>query len=245
MASHVFTPFTLRGMTLRNRIVMSPMLMYRGQEDGMLNEHLYVHYGARALGGAAMIATEVLAVEPRGRISAKDLGLWNDEQAHGLKRLVQFVQSCGTKICAQLAHAGRKSHITQTAIGPSTIAYDDVLGAPAEASLADIQGVIDNFRAAAIRALAAGFDALEIHAANGYLLHQFLAPVANARADHYGGSLENRMRLPLQVVEAVRSVWPAEKPLLYRIVRRISEQPEPPRMRPMRLLRNSRPAALI
>lgn len=192
-----------------------------------------------------MIATEVLAVEPRGRISAKDLGLWNDEQAHGLKRLVQFVQSCGTKICAQLAHAGRKSHITQTAIGPSTIAYDDVLGAPAEASLADIQGVIDNFRAAAIRALAAGFDALEIHAANGYLLHQFLAPVANARADHYGGSLENRMRLPLQVVEAVRSVWPAEKPLLYRIVRRISEQPEPPRMRPMRLLRNSRPAALI
>jgi len=217
MASHVFSPFTVRGMTLRNRIVMSPMLMYQGQEDGMLNEHLYVHYGARALGGTAMIATEVLAVEPRGRISAKDLGIWSDEQANGLKRLVDFVQSCGAKICAQLAHAGRKSHITETAIAPSAIAYDDTFGTPAEATAEDIQGVIDNFRAAAIRAYAAGFDAIEIHAANGYLLHEFLAPVSNARTDHYGGSVENRMRLPLEVVEAVRSVWPDEKPLLYRI----------------------------
>jgi NADPH2 dehydrogenase len=217
MASQVFTPFTLRGMTLRNRIVMSPMLMYCGQEDGMLNEHLYVHYAARALGGVAMIGTEVLAVEPRGRISAKDLGLWNDDQANGLKRLVDFVQSCGVKICAQLAHAGRKSHLTQTAIGPSVIAYDNTLGTPAEATAADIQGVIDNFRAAAMRANAAGFDAVEVHAANGYLLHEFLAPVSNTRTDRYGGSLNNRMRLPLEIVEAVRSVWPEEKPLLYRI----------------------------
>jgi NADPH2 dehydrogenase len=217
MASQVFTPFTLRGMTLRNRIVMSPMLMYRGQEDGILNEHVYVHYAARALGGVAMIGTEVLAVEPRGRISAKDLGIWNDDQANRLKRLVDFVQSCGVKICAQLAHAGRKSHLTQTAIGPSAIAYDSNLGTPAEATAADIQGVIDNFRAAAVRANAAGFDAVEIHAANGYLLHEFLAPVSNARTDRYGGALNNRMRLPLEITEAVRSVWPEEKPLLYRI----------------------------
>lgn len=218
MASKVFTPFSLRGMVLKNRIVMSPMLMYRGQEDGMLNEHLYVHYGARALGGAAMIATEVLAVEPRGRISAKDLGLWTDAQAIGLKRLVGFVQSCNVKICAQLAHAGRKSHITETAIGPSAVAYDNTLGVPAAATLADIQAVIDNFRAAAQRALSAGFDCIEIHAANGYLLHEFLAPVSNQRSDQYGGSLQNRMRLALEVVEAVRSVMPEDMPLLYRIV---------------------------
>lgn len=218
MASQVFSPFSLRAMTLKNRIVMSPMLMYRGQEDGMLNEHLYVHYGARALGGVSMIATEVLAVEPRGRISAKDLGIWTDEQASGLKRLVDFVRSCNVKMCAQLAHAGRKSHLAATAIGPSAIAYDNTLGAPAEATLADIQGVIDNFRSAALRALAAGFDCIEIHAANGYLLHEFLAPVSNLRTDHYGGPLENRMRLPLQVVEAVRSVMPEDMPLLYRIV---------------------------
>ncbi|KQV41312.1 hypothetical protein ASC96_18640 [Rhizobium sp. Root1204] len=207
----------MRGMTLRNRIVMSPMLMYRGQEDGLLNEHLYVHYGARALGGAAMIVTEVLAVEPRGRISAKDLGLWNDDQAEGLKRLVQFVHSCGTKICAQLAHAGRKSHLTETAIGPSARAYDNDLGTPSEATSADIEGVKENYRAAALRALAAGFDALEIHAANGYLLHEFMAPVSNARTDQYGGSLENRIRLALEVVETVRAVWPDDRPLLYRI----------------------------
>ncbi len=216
--SKVFSPFTLRGMTLRNRIVMSPMLMYRGQEDGLLNEHLYVHYGARALGGAAMIVTEVLAIEARGRISAKDLGIWNDEQANGLKRLVQFVQSCGTKMCAQLAHAGRKSHITETAIGPSALAYDNTLGAPTEATLADIEGVVANYRAATKRAVAAGFDAIEIHAANGYLLHEFLAPVSNKRTDQYGGPLENRMRLALEVVEAVRSEMPDNMPLLYRIV---------------------------
>lgn len=218
MASKVFTPFSLRGMTLKNRIVMSPMLMYRGQDDGMLNEHLYVHYAARALGGAAMIATEVLAVEPRGRISAKDLGLWNDAQAVGLKRLVDFLQSCSVKICAQLAHAGRKSHLTETAIGPSAVAYDNTFGPPTAATLADIRGVIDNFQAAAVRALAAGFDCIEIHAANGYLLHEFLAPASNQRTDHYGGSLENRMRLALEVVEAVRAVIPDEMPLLYRIV---------------------------
>jgi NADPH2 dehydrogenase len=218
MSSTVFSPLTLRGMTVKNRIVMSPMLMYRGQEDGMMNEFLYVHYAARALGGAGMIGTEVLAVEPRGRISAKDLGLWSDEQAAGLKRLVDFVHSCDTRIFAQLAHAGRKSHITETAIGPSAIAYDNTLGAPAEATAQDIRDIIGNYRAAARRAVSVGFDAIEIHAANGYLLHDFLAPVANARTDNYGGSLENRMRLALEVVDAVRAEMPQDMPLFYRIV---------------------------
>lgn len=218
MTSTVFSPFSLRGMTVKNRIVMSPMLMYRGQEDGMINEYIYAHYAARALGGAGMIGTEVIAVEPRGRISANDLGLWNDEQAKGLRRVTDFAHSCDTRVFAQLAHAGRKSHISETAIAPSAIAYDEKLGRPSEASGDDIASILENYASAAKRAVAAGFDAIEIHAANGYLLHEFLAPVSNTRTDEYGGSLENRMRLPLQVVDAVRSAMPDDMPLLYRIV---------------------------
>ena len=218
MGSTLFSPFTLRGMTVKNRIVMSPMLMYRGQEDGMINEYIYAHYAARALGGVGMIGTEVIAVEPRGRISAKDLGLWNDEQGEALKTLVDFVHSCDTAIYAQLAHAGRKSHITETAVAPSEIAYDNNLGTPKAMTMADIETVLANYRSAAQRAVNAGFDAIEIHAANGYLLHEFLAPVANTRTDSYGGSLENRMRLALQVVDTVRDVIPTDMPLLYRIV---------------------------
>ncbi|MDK3018059.1 NADH:flavin oxidoreductase/NADH oxidase [Pseudodonghicola flavimaris] len=218
MASTVFSPFTLRGMTIKNRIVMSPMLMYRGQDDGMINDFIYAHYAARALGGAGMIGTEVIAIEPRGRISANDLGLWNDAQAEALKRLTGFVHSCDTRIFAQLAHAGRKSHITETAIAPSAIAYDNTLGTPRAATAEDIASIIANYRSAACRAVEAGFDAVELHAANGYLLHEFLAPVSNTRDDAYGGSLENRMRLPLEVVEAVRSVIPEDMPLFYRIV---------------------------
>ncbi|PHP66782.1 hypothetical protein CSC94_11790 [Zhengella mangrovi] len=218
MASTVFSPFSLRGMTVKNRIVMSPMLMYRGQDDGKINEYIYAHYAARALGGAGMIGTEVIAVEPRGRISRNDLGLWSDEQVDGLKRITDFAHSCNARAFAQLAHAGRKSHITETAIGASAIAYDNTLGTPAEATAEDIASVIENYKSAAQRAVAAGFDAIEIHAANGYLLHNFLAPVSNTRSDQYGGPLQNRMRLPLEVVDAVRSVIPQDMPLLYRIV---------------------------
>lgn len=218
MTCQVFSPFTLRGMTVKNRIVMSPMLMYRGQQDGMINEYIYVHYAARALGGAGMLGTEVVAVEPRGRISPNDLGLWNDEQIAGLKRITDFAHSCDTKMFIQLAHAGRKSHLTETAVAPSAIAYDNKLGVPSEMTLDDIADVIANFRASTRRAIAAGFDAIEIHAANGYLIHNFLAPVANTRTDAYGGSLDNRMRFALQIVEAVRSEMPDDMPLLYRIV---------------------------
>ncbi|MBT9386143.1 hypothetical protein KM176_19900 [Pseudooceanicola sp. CBS1P-1] len=218
MASQVFSPFTLRGMTVKNRIVMSPMLMYRGQEDGRINEYIYAHYAARALGGAGMLGTEVIAVEARGRISPNDLGLWEDGQIEGLKRITDFAHLCGAKMFAQLAHAGRKSHLSDTAVAASAIAYDDTLGAPAEMTAEDIAALIDNYRRATRRALAAGFDAIEIHAANGYLLHSFLAPCANTRTDAYGGSPENRMRLPLEIVAAVRAEMPADMPLLYRIV---------------------------
>lgn len=218
MTSTVFSPFTLRGMTVKNRIVMSPMLMYRGQNDGMINEYIYAHYAARALGGAGMIGTEVIAVEARGRISANDLGLWNDAQVEGLKRITDFVHTCDTRIYAQLAHAGRKSHITETAVAPSSVPYDDTLGSADALSVEDIKGIIESYKAAAKRALAAGFDAIQVHAANGYLIHNFLAPVSNTRTDAYGGSLENRMRFALEVVEAVRSVMPEDMPLLYRIV---------------------------
>ena len=217
LTSNVFSPFTLRGLTVRNRIVMSPMLMYAAAADGLLNERLLVHYGARALGGVGMIVTEVLAVEGRGRISTNDLGLWNDRQGAELKRLVNFVQSCGVKICAQLAHAGRKSALTDTAIAPSPLAYDDTLGVPGEMSLTDIAEVREAYRLATRRADASGFDALQLHAANGYLLHEFLTPIANARKDAYGGSLENRARFLLEVVATVRAHWPAEKPLFLRL----------------------------
>jgi NADPH2 dehydrogenase len=217
VTSNVFSPFTLRDLTVRNRIVMSPMLMYAAAEDGLLNEQLLVHYGARALGGVGMIVTEVLAVEARGRISAKDLGLWNDRQGSELTRLVYFVQSCGVKICAQLAHAGRKSALRDTAIAPSALAYDDSFGIPTAMTQEDIAAVLEAYRLATIRADASGFDALQLHAANGYLLHEFLTPVANARTDAYGGTLGNRARLLLEVVATVRAHWPAGKPVFVRL----------------------------
>ena len=216
--SNVFSPFSLRGLTLKNRVVMSPMLMYAAGDDGLLNDKLFVHYGARALGGVGMIVTEVLGVESRGRISPKDLGIWTDAQAEGLSRLVDFVHACGAKIAAQLAHAGRKSHLTATAVAPSAIPYDNELGAPRAVAANEIEGIVEAYAAAARRAVAAGFDAVEVHAANGYLLHNFLAPIANDRTDAYGGDFKGRSRLPLEVAQAVRAAIPPSMPLLYRMV---------------------------
>lgn len=215
MGSNVFSPFSVRGLTLPNRIVMSPMLMYAAGEDGLLTERGFVHYGARALGGVGMIVTEVLAIEARGRISTRDLGLWNDEQARGLQRLVHFVRDCGVRICAQLAHAGRKSALAATAIAPSALAYDADL--PAAMTAADLGDVLEAYRAATRRAAACGFDALQLHAANGYLLHEFLSPLSNIRGDGYGGELEHRARFLLEAVRLVRANWPDDKPLFVRL----------------------------
>jgi NADPH2 dehydrogenase len=217
MSSPLFSPLTLRGLTLKNRIALSPMLMYMAGEDGRVNDRHFVHYGARALGGTALVMTEVVAVTPRGRISPNDLGLWDDTQRDGLRRIGEFVHGCGAAFGIQLAHAGRKSRLATRPQAPSEIAYaaDHVL--PEALSEADLATLRDAYVAAARRAAAAGVDVLEIHAAHGYLLHSFLCPLTNSRRDRYGGSREGRARFALEVVEAVRLVWPVERPLAVRL----------------------------
>ncbi|WP_176079853.1 NADH:flavin oxidoreductase/NADH oxidase [Paraburkholderia tropica] len=215
--SNIFKPFQLRGMTVNNRIAMSPMLMYLADDDGMLKDMHFVHYGARALSGLGLIMTEVIAVEPAGRISHRDLGIWSDSQAASLRRLTDFVHAAGGKIGIQLAHAGRKAVLEQQIFAPSAIAYDEQSKRPTELDTNRIASIVEAYRQAAVRAHTAGFDCIELHAAHGYLLHSFLAPIANQRTDAYGGSLENRARLALEVTQAVRDVWPEDKPLIARI----------------------------
>jgi len=215
--SSIFQPLTLRGITLKNRIVMSPMLMYMAGDDGLFTDMHFAHYGARLIGGVGMVVTEVVAVEPRGRISHKDLGLWHDGQIDGLARLSAFARQCNAKACIQLAHAGRKAVLEQEICAPSAIAYDGKHKRPAALRIDEIEGIVKAYAAAAQRAHQAGFDCIELHAAHGYLIHEFLAPIANLRSDRYGGSLENRARFVLEITRAVREVWPADKPLLVRL----------------------------
>jgi 2,4-dienoyl-CoA reductase-like NADH-dependent reductase (Old Yellow Enzyme family) len=221
--AHLFTPLKLRDTTLRNRIAMSPMCMYSAGEDGRATDFHLAHLASRAIGGVGLIVTEATAVEPRGRISQNDLGLWDDSQIDPLARIVRLCQSLGAAICIQLAHAGRKAWTPQKgagpvpAVGPSPIPFDTDWRTPHELGAAELEALPEMYRAAARRALAAGVDALEVHAAHGYLLHQFLSPIANRRTDAHGGSLENRARLLLQIVSSVREVLPEGKPLLVRL----------------------------
>jgi NADPH2 dehydrogenase len=221
--SQLFSPLTLRGLTLRNRIAMSPMCMYSAAQDGQATDWHLAHYLARAVGGSGLLITEATAVEARGRISQADLGLWHDEQVGPLARIVRLVQAEGAAIAVQLAHAGRKAWSPdkgrgpQPAVAPSPLPFDDGWPLPAELSPGQIDAVIAAWGAAAQRAEAAGFDAIEIHAAHGYLNHQFLSPLSNTRTDEYGGPLENRMRFLLRVTDTVRQAWPQEKPLLVRV----------------------------
>ncbi len=220
---HLFSPLTLRGIVLRNRITLSPMCMYSAAEDGLATDWHLAHYTTRAIGGAGLLLTEATAVEARGRISANDLGLWDDAQVEPLARIVRLVQAEGAAIGVQLAHAGRKAwsrdrgYGSETPVAPSPIPFDDAWQIPDELNPDEIEGIVASWRAAAGRAEAAGFDVVEVHAAHGYLNHQFLSPLSNTRTDEYGGSVENRMRFLLRVVDAVREVWPAGKPLLVRI----------------------------
>jgi 2,4-dienoyl-CoA reductase-like NADH-dependent reductase (Old Yellow Enzyme family) len=172
--------------------------------------------GSRAVGGAGLVLAEATAVQPRGRISAQDLGLWNDAQAEAFERIARFVANHGATPAIQIGHAGRKAGVPGK-IGPSPLAFSPEMGAPMEAEADDLRAVVDAFRAAAERAQHVGFQAIEVHAAHGYLLHEFLSPVSNRRTDVYGGSLENRARLLLEVVRVVRSVWPERLPLIVRI----------------------------
>ena len=221
--SHLFTPCGLRGATLRNRIAMAPMCMYSAGEDGVATDWHLAHLAARAIGGVGLIVTEATAVHPGGRISPNDLGLWSDEHIAPLERIVRLCRLQGAAVCCQLAHAGRKAWSetkgrgpTPT-VGPSALAFDDGWVVPQELGPPELDAVEASFRAAAQRALAAGMDAVEVHAAHGYLLHQFLSPLSNRRTDEYGGPLENRARMLLRVVDAVRRVWPEARPLLVRL----------------------------
>ncbi len=215
--SHLFSPYRLRDVTARNRLWISPMCMYSVfAEDGVPTDWHLVHLGSRAVGGAGLILVEATGVEPRGRISAHDLGLWNDAQVVAFEPIVRFLKEHGSVPAVQLAHAGRKAGVPG-AIAPSPVAFSPDYALPQEMTLADIDQVIDAFRSAARRALTAGFQAVEIHSAHGYLLHEFLSPISNRRQDGYGGSFENRTRLLLEVVRAMRTVWPERLPLFVRI----------------------------
>ena len=229
--SALFSSLTIKNITLKNRIVMSPMCQY-SSADGFSNDWHLVHLGSRAVGGAALVFTEATAVSPEGRISPSDLGLWKDEHIKGLKRITDFISRHGAVSGIQLAHAGRKASCAvpwegskqldmkrggwQT-VAPDKIPYTEEDRAPEPLNREGIRKVVSDFRAAAERALAAGFKVVEIHAAHGYLLHEFLSPLSNGRNDEYGGSFGNRIRLIQEVVNAVRTVWPAEKPLFVRI----------------------------
>jgi len=226
----VFTPFRLRDLELPNRFVVSPMCQYSAV-DGMPGDWHLVHLGARAVGGAGLVMTEMTDVSPEGRISKGCAGIWNDAQAESWKRIVAFVHgNSRARIGIQIAHAGRKGSCSLPwegdaplaeggweTIGPSAVPFREGWPAPREMTRADMDRVRDAFVAAARRAESAGFDLVEVHLAHGYLLSSFTSPLSNRRGDEYGGSLENRMRYPREVVRAVRAAWPAGKPLSVRI----------------------------
>lgn len=227
----LFEPLRIKGIELRNRIVVSPMCQYSSQ-DGFANDWHLVHLGARAVGGAGLVFTEATAVLPEGRISPDDLGIWKDEHIDFLKRITSFIHAQGSVAGIQLAHAGRKAsvsspwlgnHLLNTneggwqAVAPSAVAFKPGDPEPKELSKEEIAHTIAAFAAAARRALDAGFRVIEIHAAHGYLLNEFLSPVSNRRTDEYGGSFDNRVRLLLETIEAVKKVWPQELPLFVRI----------------------------
>ncbi len=228
----LFTPFRLREVELRNRIGVSPMCQYSA-EDGHANDWHLIHIGGFATGGAGLVMSEATAVVPEGRISPQDLGIWDDGQVDALRRITDFVHAQGAVAGIQLAHAGRKASTYRPWEGraavppaeggwtdvwaPSAIPFSDDYPQPRELTESGIRSVVDAFRSAAARSLEAGFRVAEVHAAHGYLLHQFLSPLSNQRTDCYGGSFENRIRLLLEVVAAVREVWPDRLPLLVRI----------------------------
>jgi 2,4-dienoyl-CoA reductase-like NADH-dependent reductase (Old Yellow Enzyme family) len=232
----LFEPYTLRDVTIPNRVWMPPMCQYSaapvGPEAGAPTDWHFAHYAARATGGTGLIIVEATAVSPEGRISPYDLGIWNDTQVEAFRRITRFLAEQGTVPAIQLAHAGRKASTERpwkgggpvgpdahgwNAVAPSPIAFDEGHPAPAELSTDQIRDVVAQFAAAARRALAAGFEIAEVHGAHGYLINEFLSPHSNHRTDAYGGSYENRTRFALEVVDAVREVWPDDKPLFFRI----------------------------
>ncbi len=228
----LFDPLVLRGLSLPNRIAVSPMCQYSA-EDGFANDWHLVHLGARAVGGAGLVLTEATAVEARGRISPRDLGLWRDEHVDALKRITRFVHDAGSRVGVQLAHAGRKASTWYPwaerrgavgedeggwkVVGPTAEPFAPRYPVPEALASEDLPGIVAAFETAAGRALDAGFDVVEIHGAHGYLLHSFLTPLVNARDDAYGGDFEGRTRLLREVTAAVRNVWPEDRALFVRL----------------------------
>ncbi|MGQ4661442.1 oxidoreductase [Lysobacter sp. F6437] len=229
--SRLFAPLNQRGVTFRNRLAVSPMCQYSAR-DGMPDDWHLVHLGSRAVGGAAAVMAEATAVSPEGRISPADTGLWNEAQTQSWTRINRFLAKQGAVPAVQLAHAGRKASTDApwrgggpvgpedggwTPVAPSAVAFDHDSLVPSALDEAGIRQVVEDFAAATRRALAAGFEMVEIHAAHGYLLHEFLSPISNRRTDRYGGDFDNRIRLLLDVIDAVRADWPERLPLWLRI----------------------------
>ena len=229
--SKLLSPLDIKNVHLKNRIIVSPMCQYSAT-DGFASDWHLVHLGSRAAGGAALIIQEATSVSPEGRISPYDLGIWSDEHITFLKRITTFIKENGAVAGVQLAHAGRKAsfdtpwkgskQITEdeggwTTVAPSAIPHQEGTIAPEALSTEGIEKILADFRSATRRSVEAGYEVLEIHAAHGYLLHQFLSPLSNERSDQYGGSFENRIRFVMEVVAAVQEEWPAENPLFVRI----------------------------
>jgi 2,4-dienoyl-CoA reductase-like NADH-dependent reductase (Old Yellow Enzyme family) len=228
---NLLTPLVLRDVTFRNRIAVAPMCQYSA-ENGFANDWHLVHLGSRAVGGAGHVMVEATAIRPEGRITPGDLGIWNEAQAEPLARIARFIKSHGSVAGIQLAHAGRKGSCEPPwkggralgpdaggwpVVGPSAIPFDDKSPVPVPLSQEAVEAILIAFESAARRVVGAGFEVIEIHAAHGYLLHEFLSPISNDRTDEYGGSLENRSRLLLQLTERLRAVVPDELPLFVRI----------------------------
>ncbi len=228
---HLFTPLTLRGLEFRNRIFVSPMCQY-SSDEGFPNDWHLVHLGSRAVGGAGLVIVEATGVTPDGRISPRDMGIWSDAHGEALGRIARFVKAQGAAAGIQLAHAGRKAstappsdgglgispeHGGWTPVAPSAIPFADGYLMPRALTHQEIDQLADAFAEAARRARRAGFDVIEIHAAHGYLLHEFLSPLTNHRTDEFGGSFENRVRFPLAVARRLREAWPADLPVFVRI----------------------------
>lgn len=229
--SQLFSPFKLRDVTIKNRVFVSPMCQY-SSEDGFPTEWHYIHIGSRAVGGAGLVMVEATAVTAEGRITAGDSGIWSDAHGEAFRRIASFIKSQGAVSSIQIAHAGRKAScdlpwrggkglsLAQggwTPIAPSALAFDEQSPVPRAMTITDIDQVVEDFGAATERSLNAGFEVIEIHAAHGYLLHEFLSPLSNKRTDDYGGSLENRMRIVLRVAEKVRGIVPQNLPVFTRI----------------------------
>ncbi|WP_174734221.1 NADPH dehydrogenase NamA [Mesobacillus harenae] len=216
MDSKLFSSYQIKDVTFKNRIVMAPMCMYSSEkENGKAENWHFTHYASRAVGQAGLIIVEATAVTPEGRISPQDLGIWSNDHIEGLSTVTKLVKEHGAKAGIQLAHAGRKAMVKEEIIAPSALPFSDKYKTPKEMTLLEISSIVEAFKEGASRAKKAGFDVIEIHAAHGYLINQFLSPLTNKREDEYGGSEENRFRILNEVIEAVKLVW--DGPLFVRI----------------------------